>query len=325
MQPDEEKQIDSELNAIDSPIVTPPAHLSIQPKKKRHIVRNIIVTLLVLAFLAAASYVAWLLIKPLEPTKTDTSQTTTAQTTTQLTAEKLIADIKPSMLGEVKESTKDGTGGVTPTFNAPVFRPEGFEFSVWASTDSGFASYGTKATVASDLLAIGTALKTHGLIATVLDPGSDTSTYQAAYQSNDITCTLSDQKPYVSTQQYITTIGCADKASYIENAKTLQPYYAVYKTQADTSSTDIVMSVPTTKASKTTGYTTSTISIGGAAYNSVGGFAGLFYKTPDKTIHYFTGTQSQLSCDTYNTTDLKKAYLGETCYKDNNKTAVVTL
>ena len=139
MQPDEEKQIDTELNAIDSPLVTPPEHLSIQPKKKRHIVRNIIVTLLVLAFLTAAGYVGWLLVKPLEPAKTNTSQTTT-QTTTKLTAEKLIADIKPSILGEVKETTKDGTGAVTPTFNAPFFQPEGFEYSVRSSTDSGFAS-----------------------------------------------------------------------------------------------------------------------------------------------------------------------------------------
>jgi len=323
MQPDEEKQIDAELNAIDFPIVTPPAHLSIQPKKKRHIVRNIIVTLLVLAFLAAASYVGWLLVKPLEPAKTDTSQINT--TAAKLTAEKLIADIKPGILGEVKETAKDGGGSIAQTFNAPLFRPDGFEFSVRASTDSGFASYGTKVTIAGDLLAIGTALKAHGLTATILDPGSDTSTYQATYQSADITCALSDQKPYVSTQQYITTIGCADKTSYVENAKTLQPYYAVYKADSGDTNTDIAMSSLSTKDSKTAGYTTTTISIGGASYDSVGGFAGLFYTTPDKIIHYFRGTQNILACEVYDTTDLKKAYLGESCSKVNDETAVVTL
>ena len=51
---------------------------------------------------------------------------------------------------------------------------------------------------------------------------------------------------------------------------------------------------------------------------SLGGGAGLFYRTsPEEKWQFFTGTQAAPGCDEYNTDDLKKAYLGETCYSDD--------
>ena len=69
MQPLDESHLTSDLDTLDSPTGTSTEHLSIEPKKERHIVRNIITTFFVLAFLAAASYIGWLLVKPLEPAK----------------------------------------------------------------------------------------------------------------------------------------------------------------------------------------------------------------------------------------------------------------
>ena len=322
MKPEEELYITSELDAIDPPTQTQTRHLSIEPKKKRHIVRGIIVTLLVLAFLATAGYIGWLLVKPLEPAK---QAATSATTATAETAEALVTDIKTEMLGEVLTTTPSGSDEAAKTYGAPVFRPEGFDFSVWAEEESGFASYGAQSTARADLRSIETILKEHGLSLTVLDPGSDVGMYAADYQSDDIICIVTDQKPMTISERYNATIGCADKESYVENAKTLEPYFAVYKAESGNDATKVLMGGLTTKASKTTDYSTASISIGGADYGSVGGFAGLFYVTPDDKIHYFTGTQSQLPCSDYSTVTLKKAYFGESCYDPTDETATVKL
>jgi len=322
MKPEEELHITSELDAIDPPTQTQAGHLSIEPKKKRHIVRGIIVTLLVLAFLAAAGYIGWLLVKPLEPAKQAATSATTAPADT---AEALVDDIKTEMLGEVLTTLPNGGDTPTKSYGAPAFRPDGYDFSVWATEDSGFASYGAQSTARADLRSIETILKERGLLLTVLDPGSDVSMYAADYQSDDIICIVTDQKPMTISERYTASIGCADKESYVTNAKTLAPYFAVYKAESGNDSSKVLMGGLRTKASTTAGYSTVSISIGGSDYGSVGGFAGLFYVAPDNTIHYFTGTQSQLLCADYSTTPIKKAYLGESCYDATNEAATVTL
>lgn len=45
--------------------------------------------------------------------------------------------------------------------------------------------------------------------------------------------------------------------------------------------------------------------------------AGLWYRvSPDSPWQWFQGTQAVLSCEDYNTDDLKKAYLGDPCYSE---------
>jgi len=324
MKPEEEKNITSELDAIDSPLSPPTEHLVIKAKKERHIIRNIIFTLFVLAFLAAAGYVGWLLMRPLEPGKENAPQTTTS-TAPKISAAALIAEIKPDMIGEATETVPNGSGTPAPAFSLPVYQPKNFEFSVRPSEGSGFSSYGAQSTITADLRTIETVLKDKGLVQTVLDPGSDVGMYAADFQSDDVICLVTDQKPASVTQRYITSIGCADKGSYVTSAKALQPYYDVYKAESGNATGDLVFGSPTTKVSATPNYTTITIGVSGAEYGSVGGFAALFYTTPDKKIHYFTGTQSQIACSDYKTPDLKKAYLGESCYEQNNDKAIVKL
>lgn len=53
---------------------------------------------------------------------------------------------------------------------------------------------------------------------------------------------------------------------------------------------------------------------------SVGGARGMFYRTsPDSEWRFFIATQAYLDCADYNTDDLKKAYLGESCYNDSTQ------
>jgi hypothetical protein len=122
-------------------------------------------------------------------------------------------------------------------------------------------------------------------------------------------------------------IGCADKSDYLTNAALLRPFFIVYASQARTDTSKVLMGNPTLKQSKTAGYSIATVSISGSEYGSVGGFAGLFYVTPDTVLHYFTGTQSELPCGKFSTDDLKKAYVGEQCYDEstNNDNATVKL
>jgi len=321
MRPEEELRITSELDAIDPPTQTQAGHLSIEPKKKRHIVRGIIVTLLVLAFLAAAGYIGWLLVKPLEPAK----QAATSAATPALTAEALVTEMKAEMLGEVVTTVQGDGNTPAKSYSAPAFRPDGYDFSVWPTSDSGFVSYGAQSTARADLRSIETILKERGLTLSVLDPGSDVGMYAADYQSDNIICIVTDQKALTISDRYSAAIGCADKASYVAHAKTLKPYFTAYTEESGNDAAKVLMGGLTTKASKTAGYSTASISIGGSDYGSVGGFAGLFYVTPDNRIHYFTGTQSQLLCEDYSTTPLKEAYLGESCYDAADTSATVTL
>ncbi len=47
----------------------------------------------------------------------------------------------------------------------------------------------------------------------------------------------------------------------------------------------------------------------------VGGGLALYYRTsPDSTWQFFASAQSVLSCDQYNTDDVKRAFAGDTCY-----------
>jgi hypothetical protein len=130
---------------------------------------------------------------------------------------------------------------------------------------------------------------------------------------------------YDSLSYYLTVI-CANLEDYQETATTAKPFYDAFaKSAGEYYRDNTVFQAPNIKDSQTAGYKTASISLYGyGAY--VGGYAGLFYQTPDKTWSYFLGTQSSLLCSEYDTDDLKKAYLGDECLDgaDNNSTVKLT-
>jgi len=322
MKHDEEIEITSEFDQIDSVDSAPVKHLSIKPKKKRHVVRNIIITLLVLAVLAAGGYIGYLLIKPLEPGATEPA---TPVKIAPLSATALTGQIKLKMTGKIKITDTDADGSVAKTYTVPNYKPDGYDFAVQPTKDTGFMTFSTTDVAKKDLEQIELTLVAHQLEKTVLDAGSAYSMYVALYESPTIICLVSDQKPAYADGQFNTILGCADKAAYIDNVKILKPYFTVYAAESGNNTVQVAMSLPVIKESQTPGYATMQIGIGDARYGSVGGFAGLFYQTPDKVIHYFTGTQSQIACTAYKTPDLKKAYLGESCFDSTNSKAIVKL
>lgn len=316
--------IDIEENSVFE--VTPGDMPVKKSRKKLFIVLAIVVVLL-----AAAGTVAYLYFsqKPAAaPSTSITQPKPTEVAEDKLTAEELVALSRAAVTGDAKQTLPDTDGNPYKIFRAPLFKPADYDFSVDADVDYGFGSYGTKSTMTADLAAIQKVLTDNKLVETVLQQGTATEMYAAHYQSDDIICALGNQLPYNepdTSLNFSVVIGCADKSSYLKNAQALKPYFEVYAAQSEYDTTKVAMNTLAVKQSKTPGYSTASVSIGGSEYGSVGGFAGLFYTTPDKVLHYFTGTQSGLQCTSFNTDDLKKAYLGEECYDDNNNTTTVKL
>jgi hypothetical protein len=293
-----------------------------QRREKRHPLVTVVIIFL-LTLLAAGGVAGYFfLLHTSANVDTTSSNTSSAGTSGKMTAKTLVDKAQGVIKGEVKLTTQDTDGGYYNVFSAPPFKPNGFTFSVRPSIDYGFGSYGTKTIVAADVTLIQGVLTVSGLKGNVIDPGSDVGSFYELYESDTIICSLSDQKPYSepsSSTKYDTILGCADKSDYLANAATLRPYFIVYASQSQFSTTHTLITGPNITASKTAGYSTATVAISSSEYSSVGGFAGLFYVTPNKTLHYFTGTQSVLPCSKYSTDDLKKAYVGEQCYDETAK------
>lgn len=251
------------------------------------------------------------------PATTQTSNQTSATTTTQKVTAKTLVDEIQSELQSVANVTSKGSDGVVyNTFSAPGYKPTGYNFSVRPTVDYGFYATGGKEIIESDLKAIEKSLIDQGLTQTVIDV---LGAYVAEFSSSEIICILEDQQVYnepVTSTNYGVRLGCANKADYLANAALLRPYFIAYSSETKSDTSELLLGKLSLKASKTEGYSIATVPINGSEYGSPG-FAALFYVTPDKTLRFFTGAQSTIPCSRFDTVDLKKAYLGETCDLEN--------
>jgi len=317
-----------EIDTVDSFTVPRPHFRQEKTSNKGLIVLIVFIITLVLGAGGLAAYVLLLKNNPISDLSTTSGNQSSLNQS--LTAKSFISKARLVVKGDIKETLENTNGNSYNVFSAPAFKPIGYNFSVRPDQDYGFGSYGTKNTIATDLIFIQKVLIDNKFNETILDPGSDIGVFAAKYESTGIICGVSDQKPYnepATSTNYSMVIGCADKSDYLTNAALLRPFFIVYASQARTDTSKVLMGNPTLKQSKTAGYSIATVSISGSEYGSVGGFAGLFYVTPDTVLHYFTGTQSELPCGKFSTDDLKKAYVGERCYDEssNNDNATVKL
>ncbi len=261
--------------------------------------------------------------------KSATPQTTTPVVTTtpsKLTAKQVVAAVTPKLVGK---SFDNGGSGV------PAVKVAGYDFyTSLSSTNSEIARYAStveQTNVASTRAAVNSILVDKGFTEkTVTSPADSVDT--SYYVHSDVTCLFYDAAGSNQTAAHMMSIDCADMSTYESVAKAQQPFGTVYVTAAkstpelDTTKL-LFLDQPTIKDSKTTGYRTAQLNISSYADGmvGVGGFVGLFYQTPDKTWHFFQGTQNELSCSQYNTPDLKKAYLGESCGDQSGAKSTVSL
>lgn len=317
-----------EIDSLDAELPKISKHHSpVLRRKKSYLFPLIILVIIILG----GGTVAYLFIKEQRSdggvSPGDTSGINGSSSTHKLTAQILIASAKLAVKGNVKQTLIGADSTPYKVYSAPGYKPSGYNFTVSPTVEFGFGAYGTKATSSDDLVTIEQVLIDNNLQETILDSGSDVGSFVARYDSDDITCSVSDQKPYgepSTSDNYAAIVGCANKSDYVENAAALRPYFVTYAAQSQNNISNLALDNLIITESKTPGYTISQVNISGSEYGAVGGFVGLFYSTPDGTLHYFLGTQNELDCNSYNTADLKKAYLGEKCY-DQAKGAQATV
>ena len=159
----------------------------------------------------------------------------------------------------------------------------------------------------------------------VIDPGEGYSMSINYYTHKDVVCEVYVTETYNNpTGDHHVTVACADMTDYRSIAEQQKPFFAVYPKVTTGNGEEVLMiGKPDIKSSKTEGYALANLGVGSVASGEFvpGSAAGLFYKTPDGKWHFFKGTQSALLCSEYNTDDLKKAYLGESCELDGSNTS----
>lgn len=117
---------------------------------------------------------------------------------------------------------------------------------------------------------------------------------------------------------------CANDADYTALATKLTPLYDQYLLKNPDANKDgnFLMSGYKETASKTAGYLLAEVGVGAV---SGGGAKGLFYQSSDKMWHFVAGHQNtagSIPCTTYNTPELKKAYLDQPCMNGNVQATV---
>ena len=318
---------------LDEPKPTSQSILKPKKSKKPLAIILVIIGLLLLAGVGAAYYFFFM-------PKTNTEQTVAAPEVKETAA-------PPSQTtNEVIASIKESLAGSNVTGRDPSNRP--FAFAI---NDNKYLTYADEGSITSGVSSVVStqtelnqevtyteaALAKNGLIRNGLsDVEIEFVGSVSFWTSKDLVCQVlatpdDDGAVYDSETQaytygsYSLIATCAYLSDYSTTATTAKPFYDAYKLESDTYKDYMVfVSQPKIKDSATEGYKTASIPLTGYG-GYVGGFAALFYQTPDTSWHYFIATQSVLMCAEYNTNDLKKAYVGEQCYDEANETAVVTL
>jgi hypothetical protein len=291
------------------------------PKKKKTglIVVLIVIGLLVLAGIGAGLYFVNDYIRSLEVVSQNTDTSLSPDSISDSVLKKLATEFKDQLVGTL--STPEHKG--VPQYEIPENgyatgpSPNGESLSMIADVVTAETADINKETIEN-------VLKNNGFtLEQTLLGGDDEEFFDARWISTDTYCGISssgDESHYDDTlektlyDKYTVTIGCAKIADYVSHASTLERFFDAYKLSDEYDSKyPPFLGTPKNDVAGTKGYKTYIINMG--RYNAqFGGYAGLYYETPDGTLRYFAGTQQVLPCDDYTTDDLKKAYLGAECY-----------
>ncbi len=299
------------------------------PKASSSLKKRLIALIIaIVALIVGMGVLVYYLVQPVKISDRDADTTAQRKDTakpkadTTLTAAGLVKDLKLSVGGE---DVIDAT--------TPKIKPDGYGFYVNIYREKN--SYGTKVVgskqqVDTQRALLRTRLKQKGFTETVYQESSDDANFAADYKTKNVACLVSGFTPLntsgVDANKYEVTLGCADISVYQSVAKKANLFAQAYASESKQDIATMSFSTPTVTKSSVAGYSRAEIAISGAEYSAVGGFAGLFYQTPDTLWHFFVGTQNILLCSQYNTPDIKKAYVGEKCMSsDGQQESTVSL
>lgn len=267
----------------------------------------VLLSLLLVALGAAAALFIYDMYQSDEPASTNQPAQATENTTkTKLTAKEVMAAI-----------AKDGYENSDDEFLVQPIKVAGYNFFTLAEASevrSKKVAYNESSIEAAN---IAKELKNRDFTEKIVQTGNDESMYVANYAHTDVVCRVTTTKTYNNpTGDHQIVIGCEDMAAINTLAQEHKTYYDAMPDDTRNIPNMGIARKPVIKDSKTEGYRTTTLTIGSIVDGEagMGSAAYLFYQTPDEKWHFFTATQQVIGCDRYNTTDLKKAYLGDSCY-----------
>lgn len=250
------------------------------------------------------------------------NQESSEETETPPTAQAIVDTVHTSLNNRLVTDFDDTV--ITESTEGPIFKPDGYNFYV---ADEGVSlkieikrESTSERTTATELArqVVDGSLTGEGL--TVTD-GVVADMLQAplTYQSETVLCVYND----LIHPMYLS---CADKESYQPVAETLKPFTEAYMAANPNQSLDnLVFRNPTIADSINDGYQRAEIDISPSSpVSGGGGFAAFFYSVDSKWKH-FVNTQSILSCDRYNTEELRLAYEGENCYDEATESMEATV
>lgn len=322
----------------EEPLFTAPSPIPTeQPKpKKSHkaIIYAIVAVLLVGGGIAGG----WQLFGRDDGTSSQQTQTSTTKNATATKTTPAVATLQPEDVTNKIKTTlaaqytlvdpstvtklQSGQISVTAQASSPAYKTTGYNF--YNTYAGGSTLYLTSYYVSGGTLptAAETAIRTEvakiyadfGMQKTTTYGSADASDISNVYIGKGLICTIDDPSNAGSP----TTASCGLITAYKDAAAKVKPFADVI---TDLSSSTI-LSVPAVKNSSVSGYQTASINSGNIG--GMSGHADLFYRKTSGSWQYFVGTQSEIGCEKYTTTDLKNAYKGEACWDTaSNKDSTV--
>ncbi len=259
-----------------------------------------------------------------------------AETTRFASPKELTAAVEPDLRGAVVAvqaatgvSAVDGDG--IYAYGAPAYKEGDMKFNVLPLAITGSAYKSDLATAKANYAALEKFFETNKFkkkFSSTNAPGAASDVEQAVnyvayaeYESSNILCSIRHADATTTkAASHIASIGCADKESYGQAAKVLQPFYAAYVGAGSDVSKNLVFGF-LRETSGSDGYKHTEIYQEDdnqyAEGQDVKPFTGLYYqRSGDKAWTYFsiTPVDTTLYCEAYTTPALKSAFKGYECF-----------
>jgi hypothetical protein len=317
MQPVSPPPVESTL-----PPMTPPSRSSTSRRKTLLIVACAII---LIGLIGGLAYM-FMQDKPTDNNSTTSTETTQdqneADSKTMSAAEQLVSELMTKMSGESQPVEKTSEYGGFAADDRTVYSTASYQsgdqkFAVYPANTYGFGRTSTAEIAENNMTAITSYLTTHNFS----EVGAATSDSVHIYASKDAVCAVQLYTSATDGRDSV-GVGCGNMSDYDKNYQTLLPFYTAYVESKPEFAESLALSSLTINEG-VSGYKNAHVAINSSLPDAVGGFAGIFYLTPasDKWT-YLIGTQSNLPCETFPTTELKKAFTGQECYETGTDKSV---
>lgn len=201
---------------------------------------------------------------------------------------------------------------------APVYKVDGYDYFVHHDQGASLSlmpgPIDWSASQFPSLLDIGVrkaasdTYRQYGLVFTTTRGDAKNGTGYDIYEGKGLVCTIESIESAVSPN----SARCGKVTDYSEVAARVKPF-AVAMPSSDSTT---VFADPLISDSEVEGYKKAHVGVG---HIEGGGSTALFYKAGSGSWVYFAGVQQALSCETYTTDDVRRAFKGSECYDGSSQ------